>query len=76
MECDQLFLAAKEGDIATIETLICVKYIDVNSRTPGKFFNDDVCITVYHIAMYVCMYSNHIAVIYACIYKISMTLKA
>ena len=57
MECDQLFLAAKEGDIATIETLIYVKYIDVNSRTPLLLFsdNDDVRITGYHIAMYVCI---------------------
>ena len=54
MEHNQLFLAAKEGDIATIETLICVKYIDINSRTPEKFFND-VCIAGYHIAMYVCI---------------------
>ena len=30
MECDQLLLAAKEGDIAIIETLIYAKYIDVN----------------------------------------------
>ena len=33
MECDQLLLAAKEGDIATIEMLIYVKYIDVNCKT-------------------------------------------
>ena len=55
MEYDQLFLAAKEGDIATKETLIYVKYIDVNSRTPWNLFNDDVRITGYHIAMYVCI---------------------
>ena len=57
MECDQLFLAAKEGDIATIETLIYVKYIDVNSGTPFSLLsdNDDVCITGYHLAMYVCI---------------------
>ena len=55
MERDQLFLAAKEGDIATIETLIYVKYIDVNSKTPRKRFNVDVRITGYHIAMYVCI---------------------
>ena len=36
MECDQLFLAAKEGDIPTIETLIYAKYIDVNCRTPHE----------------------------------------
>ena len=59
MERDQLFLAAKEEDIATIETLIYVKYIDVNSRTGN-----------------VCMYSNHMVVIYACTCKISMALKA
>ena len=57
MERDQLFLAAKEGDIATIETLVYVKYIDVNSRKPRTIFNDadDVRITGYHIAMYVCI---------------------
>ena len=58
MECVQLFLAAKEGDIATIETLIYVKYIDVNSRTPWCIYDDDdVRITGYHTAMYsVCIY--------------------
>ena len=56
MERDQLFLAAKEGNIATIETLIYVKYIDVNSRTPWTSYKDnDVCIIGYHIAMYVCI---------------------
>ena len=55
MDCDQLFLAAKEGDIAIIETLIYAKYIDVNSKTPWNLFNDDVRITGYHIAMYVCI---------------------
>ena len=47
MECDQLYLAAKEGNVATMETLIYDKYVDVNSRTP---FEDDhilqVCIYV------------------------------
>ena len=57
MERNQLFLAAKEGDNATIETLIYVKYIDVNSRRSRIIFNaaDDVRITGYHIATYVCI---------------------
>ena len=49
MECDQLFLAAKEGDTATIETLIYVKYIDVNSWTPwseGDIFQIQVTIYI------------------------------
>ena len=55
MAVHRLFLAAKEGDIATIETLIYVKYIDVNSRTLLNVSNDDVHITGYHVAMYVCI---------------------
>ena len=51
MERDQLCLAAKEGDIATIETLIYVKYIDVNSRTPYVLLSDNRDVR-YHIAMY------------------------
>ena len=35
MEYNQLFLAAKEGDIPTIEMLIYAKYIDVNRRQVG-----------------------------------------
>ena len=34
MECDRLLLAAKEGDLATIETLINAKHIDVNIKKP------------------------------------------
>ena len=40
MQRDQLFLAAKEGDVATIETLIYTKYVDVNIRTP--WFESDL----------------------------------
>ena len=76
MECDQLFLTAKEGDIATIETLIYAKYIDFNSRTPWKRFNDDVRTTGYHIAMYVCIIITWWLFMHVCMYKISMTLKA
>ena len=48
MECDQLFLAAKEGNIATIETLIYAKYIDVNCRTPReKHYISQVIIYIY-----------------------------
>ena len=48
MECDQLFLAAKEGDIATIETLVYAKYIDVNCRTPWEEgYKSQVIIYVY-----------------------------
>ena len=68
MECDKLLLAAKVGDIATIETLIYTKYIDVNSRTPWDIQNDDVCITGYHIATYVCIVIKWCMVIYACMY--------
>ena len=46
MECDQLFLAAKEGDIATIETLIYTKYIDVNSGTPWQLEGDRSQVTI------------------------------
>ena len=48
MERDQLLLAAKEGDIATVETLIYAKYIDVNCRTPwGEGYISQVIIYVY-----------------------------
>ena len=35
-ECDQLYLAAKNGDVATIETLINKKYIDINAILPQR----------------------------------------
>ena len=70
MEHDELFLAAQEGDIATIEKLIYVEYIDVNSMTTCP-----VRITGCHIAMYVYMYSNHIVAIYVHAYKSSTAFK-
>ena len=48
MERDQLLLAAKERDIATIEMLIHAKYVDVNSRTPLVLVGDDIFqVTIY-----------------------------
>ena len=67
MECDQLFLAAKEGNIATMEILIYDKYVDVNSRTQ---FEDD-CMS----QVCTCMYSNYMVAIYVHAYESSVTLK-
>ena len=53
MECAQLFVAAKEGDIATIEILIFAKYIDVNSRTLGWFDGDTSQVIIISIIMYI-----------------------
>ena len=47
MERDQLLLAAKKGDIATIEMLIHAKYVDVNSRTPCLLDDDPLQVTIY-----------------------------
>ena len=30
-ECDQLVMAARRGDVATVETLINTRYIDMNT---------------------------------------------
>ena len=55
MERDQLFLAAEEGDIATIETLLNAKYVNVNIREPQVIIMFVECL----FKMYSCYISNH-----------------
>ena len=56
MECDQLFVAAKEGNIATMETLIYAKYADVNCRTPYAWEKRYILqVIIYHMVA-ICIY--------------------
>ena len=43
-ECDQLVMAAERGDVATVETLINTRYIDVNTT-------DSVVRTLYDVVL-------------------------
>ena len=56
MERDQLFLAAKKGDIVTIETLINAKYIDVNIKTPRGSDWYQVTISIVQCLLIMCIY--------------------
>ena len=50
MNRDQLFLAAKKGDIATIKILLKVKSIDVNIKATHDFRESQV-ILVYNYVL-------------------------
>ena len=69
IERDQLFVAAKEGDVVTIETLLNDKYIDVNTIAVKRNYErfqvtkcNDVCIAYNCVYMYICAYDNHLYV--------------
>ena len=60
IECDQLFLAAEQGDIITIEMLLYTKFIDVNTTFfKVTSYNNSIAI----IEMYMCIATL------CCIYK-------
>ena len=62
MECEQLFLAAKEGNVATMETLLYDKYVDVNSQ---KLYEEGHYI-ITQVAMCVCVVIIWWLFIYMC----------